>query len=237
MYTRAADGVIFVSTTPTCAARTNRSSNNMFRVLALAALFCSASAFRAMPRTARGPLRMAALDEMAGVSEELGGKVWDPLNFGSVSDQSPELATLPHVKWLREAELKHGRICMLAFVGVLTTASGAHFPVYPEVTHWTDAFAAACKENPVGMSQIFLAIAIAEGQQFPEDFWTGGGNREAGDIGLDIFRRREKTSKEAMDKLKLQELKNGRAAMICMAAFASAELIPGSVPPFNLLHI
>ena len=208
----------------------------MFRIIVTTLLLASAAAF--MPRApmrARAALSMK-VEDMVGASVELGGAVWDPLGLASVSEQSPELNTLPNAKWLREAELKHGRICMLAFVGVLTTASGAHLPTYP-TAGWTEAFASACKTNPGGMAQIFLAITIIEGNYYPGDMWTGGGDREAGDFGLDIFRRREKTSKEAMDKLRLQELKNGRAAMICMAAFAANELLPGSVPPFNLVHL
>ncbi len=36
----------------------------------------------------------------------------------------------------------------------------------------------------------------------------------------------------AQEKMKMRELKNGRAAMLCWASFISAALIPGSVPDF-----
>merc|ERR1719231_1813058 len=39
-----------------------------------------------------------------------------------------EGANLPMLYWMREAELKHGRICMLAFVGYVTVDAGIHFP-------------------------------------------------------------------------------------------------------------
>jgi hypothetical protein len=44
---------------------------------------------------------------------------------------------------------------------------------------------------------------------------------------LNISRGKSEAQK---DKLKLQELKNGRLAMIAMAAYTSEHWIPGSVP-------
>lgn len=49
----------------------------------------------------------------------------------------------------------------------------------------------------------------------------------------DPFKRYPK-SEAAQEKMKMRELKNGRAAMLCWASFVSAALIPGSVPDFCL---
>lgn len=35
---------------------------------------------------------------------------------------------LPTVYWMREAELKHGRLCMLAICGFVAVDTGAHWP-------------------------------------------------------------------------------------------------------------
>jgi hypothetical protein len=73
-------------------------------------------------------------------------------------------------------------------------------------------------------------IGIIEGTFFPGDFWFGKGDREAGDLGYDplgFFKNKTPVQKET---LKLQELKNGRLAMIAMAAYTSEHWIPGSVP-------
>lgn len=39
--------------------------------------------------------------------------------------------TYPHVQWLRESELKHGRCAMLAIVGIFAQQS-FHIDGYPE---------------------------------------------------------------------------------------------------------
>ena len=58
--------------------------------------------------------RPASLDEL-----EMAGDVgFDPFGFSSVFN----------VKWLREAEIKHGRICMLAWTGFVATDLGLKLP-------------------------------------------------------------------------------------------------------------
>merc|ERR1719198_2271915 len=76
----------------------------------------------AMPRAmARAEAKMAFIDTLEGTGEETGGEIWDPLDIaGSVSDEA--------LMWFRHAELKHGRVAMLATVGYLTGAAGITFP-------------------------------------------------------------------------------------------------------------
>ena len=51
---------------------------------------------------------------------------WDPLGLAKLYKVS---ANNPDPAWLREAELKHGRIAMLAFLGIIVTGGGTvHFP-------------------------------------------------------------------------------------------------------------
>jgi hypothetical protein len=61
------------------------------------------------------------LDAPTALDGSLAGDVgFDPLGF---SKNGPEAFT-----WLREAELKHARVCMLAVVGWLAVDMGVHFP-------------------------------------------------------------------------------------------------------------
>merc|ERR1719387_1678517 len=45
---------------------------------------------------------------------------WDPLNIGETSKEN--------IAWFRQAEIKHGRVAMAAFVGYTVQANGIHFP-------------------------------------------------------------------------------------------------------------
>merc|ERR1719199_1768356 len=81
--------------------------------------FSAPSAMLTTPM-ARSAAPAMGLDTMVGVSEETGGKVWDPLGLAENADDE-------NLNLLRAAELKHGRVAMLACVGWIWTATGTHF--------------------------------------------------------------------------------------------------------------
>lgn len=56
--------------------------------------------------------------------EEVGGKPWDPMSLGTLGtgesfDTFPNM--FPDKQFLQEAEVKHGRMAMLAWTGVWAT--------------------------------------------------------------------------------------------------------------------
>merc|ERR1719356_1081611 len=85
------------------------------------------------------PGSQKALENMVGADVEIGdGKPWDPLGFSKLYDRNFDfnmVMTYPHVQWLREAEIKHGRVCMLAFVGIVAQKF-FHIPGYPDSPDW-----------------------------------------------------------------------------------------------------
>merc|ERR1712159_195943 len=65
-----------------------------------------------------------------------------------------------NVKWLREAEIKHGRICMLAWTGFVATDLGFTLPGDMHQVSSVEAHDVACKYG--AMQQIFLWISFVE---------------------------------------------------------------------------
>merc|ERR1719183_415466 len=121
---------------------------------------------------------------------------------------------------LRYVEVKHGRICQLAFLGQITTRAGFHLP--GDIDYSGDSFASypnglAAVFGPdaipqAGLLQIFAFVGFLEPfvmkdvtgeSEFPGDFRNG-----ALDFGWDTFDEETKLSKRGI------ELNNGRAAML-----------------------
>jgi len=54
--------------------------------------------------------------------EEVGGEPWDPLGLGKLEDAADTFPNMfPMSQYLQEAEIKHGRMSMLAWTGVWAT--------------------------------------------------------------------------------------------------------------------
>jgi len=209
----------------------------MFRALLVAALLSAVMAFApAGPRRASvASLKMA--DEMVGASSEAwilngdkssGTKAYDPLDMLKLHERNKDF--FPHPKWLRESELKHCRAAMLASVGAFTGQYGLVIPGYTAVADPVENLNQFVVNYPLGFAQIILAIAIIEGASDPSQFWWGKGSRAAGDLGYDPLGFSKGKSDAAKKDLQLKELKNGRLAMIAMAAYTSEHWIPGAVP-------
>jgi hypothetical protein len=62
---------------------------------------------------------------------------------------------------------------------------GLVFPGYTAVSDPVANLNHFVADYPFGFAQIILSIGLIEGAAFPGEFWTGGGEREAGDLGYD----------------------------------------------------
>lgn len=156
-------------------------------------------------------------------------EAWDPLGLTELYKVS---GNNPDVAWLREAELKHGRMAMLAVVGIIVQSSGVHLPGNADVSFANTDWASAPTTLPAAAwGQVLLFIGLVEGQTSEglADLWNGQiTKREPGDLGWG----KEFLSKDpvAADKMRLRELKNARLAMIAFMGIAANHFIPGALP-------
>ncbi|KAL7436612.1 hypothetical protein ACHAXM_005287 [Skeletonema potamos] len=195
----------------------------MMKTAILAALAASAAAF-APAQTGKATTALNAFENELGAQPPLG--FFDPLGLLDDADQE-------RFDRLRYVELKHGRICQLAFLGQITTRAGIHLPgqisssegkLFSDVG---DGWAGSFDVPVAGALQIlafvgFLELAgwkQAEGS-FPGDFSASG--FPVGFLG--DYDEEEKLRKRAI------ELNNGRAAMMGILGLMVHEQLGGSVP-------
>jgi len=173
-------------------------------------------------------------------------RFYDPLNLsGANLWGTSEEAT---IGFLREAEVKHGRIAMFAFVGYIVHANGITWPwamtldgqPFPAVSSAPEAWDAIPEAAKL---QIILFVGFLE-------YWnevTGTHYMKGGKIGdfpdfdskiipggalnfYDPFGWNKNRSEEAKAAGLVKEINNGRLAMLGIFAFLSEQTIPGAVP-------
>jgi len=196
------------------------------RVAVLAAALVGASAFLSgAPRRAPSSgLRMVGemsqslpfLKRPAALTGEYAGDVgFDPLGFTDIQS----------VHYLRQAELKHGRVAMLAVVGLMAQ-SLFHLPgAMHEVASPFEAVA----KNPAAQAQIFSFIACIELATIEKQVNCEG---EAGDLGFDPLGMTPKDA-ASYETMKLKELKNGRLAMFASLGILVQSILFPSKSPFD----
>jgi hypothetical protein len=182
----------------------------------------------------------SAVSLKAGSTEfaEVGGEPWDPMGFGTLGEIEAFPNMFPDKQFLQEAEIKHGRMCMLAWTGVwATTGLGLHFPGFPVEPDWTKALGVFAAQEPGWFGGILLLISIAEGESVGHsgDNFRGKSTKIPGDLNFDYLGLKAKQSPEKAERYRVAELKNGRAAMIAMASLFAMKAIPGSVPIMTIL--
>ncbi|CAK9098465.1 unnamed protein product [Durusdinium trenchii] len=153
------------------------------------------------------------------VGEEKG---FDPLG---VTDALP-------VYWVREAELKHGRVCMLATVGWIATDMGFRFPG-DKFQAVSNAFEAHDKMVEAGYMLPFLGaigtVELYSGWLLYQG-WLKEVNRDAGDffVGKNFLPKEPEKEKD----MRLKELENGRLAMFAFSGIVTQAAITGKTWPF-----
>jgi len=191
----------------------------------LASLVASAAAF-APSQQGRASTSIAAED----FSKEVGAMAplgfWDPI--GIMKDGSKE-----KFDFVREYELTHGRVAMLAVAGYLTTAAGIRFPGAGDVPAGFKAmdYLLASKDGQNILLQMVAFMAVATIVNRDADWidneaeFVGDYRNGSIDYGWDKFDDETKIKKRNI------ELNNGRAAMMGIAALFYHESIGVSILP------
>jgi len=154
-----------------------------------------------------------------------------PKNFAGFIQppQWEETGGIETLYWMREAELKHGRVCMLAWFGWLAT-DGAfgitlRFPgeVYSveNIPNAYNAHNILVEQGSMGFLLGVVAFIEFCSSAALVQVSKGELDREAGDFGLDPLKFLKDKSKEDSDKMKTRELLNGRLAMLAFGAVAT----------------
>jgi len=177
-----------------------------------AAAFAPAPAFRA-----ESSLSYASeLDGMFGATTETGGRVFDPLNL---SDYVP-------TDWAREAEIANGRSAMLATVGWIFPKLFGTFDSTDVTT--TDPIDAIMQCNPQWWAQFVILCGTLEAYKYKQAL-EGKSFLGEGEPVAD-YMKGWPTDAAGQEKLRTQEIKHGRLAMLGIAGFVSNHFIPGSCP-------
>jgi light-harvesting complex I chlorophyll a/b binding protein 1 len=135
-----------------------------------------------------------------------GDEGFDPLGMSNIDDIGIDLY------WMREAELKHARVAMLATLGLLAQEGGFIVPGMPTVKNQVEAFWTLVDSNagPIFAAVIFIGIAeLASGFAVTEG--RKSGNRAPGDFGYNPLNMGK--SAAAQKDLAIKEIRNGRLAM------------------------
>jgi len=138
---------------------------------------------------------------------------------------------------LREQEIKHGRVAMLAVVGYLTTAAGIRFPGAEGIPDGLQAFPAlfAAEGGKNVLLQMLGFFVIAEIVNRDADWldnkaeFVGDYRNGKLDFGWDKFDEKTKLRKRSI------ELNNGRAAQMGILGLVTHEIMGVSILPGGYL--
>merc|ERR1719488_260385 len=199
-----------------------------------------------------GAISMMDKDGLKAMAKELNPVIgfYDPLNLasGEFWGDSNEAT----IGFLREAEIKHGRVAMAAFVGYIVHANDIRWPwdkvansiptglspqatwdAIPEAAKWqiilTIGFFEFWRENAYVLKEDGETHYMRGGK--PGYFPTFDQLPHPAPFNLfDPFKFSKNASPEKKKAGLLKEINNGRLAMIGIFGFISEAKVPGSVP-------
>lgn len=165
-----------------------------------------------------------------------------PKNFAGFIQppQWEETDGIDTLYWMREAELKHGRVCMLAWFGWLATDGAFGITMrFPGDIYAVESIPNAYNAHNILVEQgsmgfLLGVIGFIEFCSSAALVQVSKGelDRPAGNFGLDPLQFLKGKSKEESDKMELRELLNGRLAMLAFSAVCTQAALGESTQGF-----
>ncbi|CAM9129240.1 unnamed protein product [Hapterophycus canaliculatus] len=227
----------------------------------LAALVSGAAAFTApMPMHRATPVRSSSSLSMANSKsipfmpqpENLDGSLpgdvgFDPLGLSKIDidfsefivpgaavmreEGVPEKSPVDTLYWMRESELKHGRIAQLAVVGWILVDQGLRFPgdQYAAISQSVGAHDPMVSSG--NMTVMLLAVFLLEMIGGAAVFGAASGSgRQPGEFGFDPFKLASNAEKKA--RFELSEVQHCRLAMFAIGGIATQSVLNGGAFPY-----
>eukprot|EP00284_Hemiselmis_tepida_P012103 CAMPEP_0174915102 /NCGR_PEP_ID=MMETSP1355-20121228/102_1 /TAXON_ID=464990 /ORGANISM="Hemiselmis tepida, Strain CCMP443" /LENGTH=217 /DNA_ID=CAMNT_0016159903 /DNA_START=14 /DNA_END=667 /DNA_ORIENTATION=+ len=139
------------------------------------------------------------------------------------------VSSYANMQFVQEAEIKHGRIAMLAFAGIVAEVLGLRFPgvetIYGASTDIFEIHNAAVAKGSMGQILLWTGFAEICGGLPAMNAMLEGSGRKPGDFGFDPLG----LGKKDFERKQLAEIMNGRAAMIAVSGMVHHALINGKV--------
>jgi len=213
----------------------------MLRITVVYAFFSAVVGFSVLP-SQKMPLALNArsksvpfLEQPAALDGKLAGDVgFDPLDLSGkwldkdwsqqvVPDIWPEVASrtpITTIEWMRESELEHGRLAMLAVLGWAAVDGGWRFPggSYATIPNSFAAHDAAVANGSMGFLLFVVGfLEVLRGAAIYDQ--AKGSGRAAGEFSFDPLGLGKDSKKRA--RYETSEIKNGRLAMLAISGIAT----------------
>lgn len=146
---------------------------------------------------------------------------------GDIGFDPLEISNLVPLSWSREAELKHARVCMLAFAGWVSVDLGFRVPFAPAVSSLYAHDATVEKGPMLGLFGLIAVVEIFAGipkcfQLLGDPDAAAGGDYKFDPLGFGGGKMMEE-----------KELANGRIAMLAFSGIVTQATLTGGGFPYT----
>lgn len=160
-------------------------------------------------------------------------KMLDGSMAGDIGFDPLRLSEIVPLAWSREAELKHARVCMLAFAGYVSVDLGFRVPFAPEVSSLY-AHDAAVDNGSFNLLLILLAtVEITTGIPKVFQLLNDPDAAPPGDFKFDPLGFSATGSSEMKRDMAEKELANGRIAMLAFSGIVTQSALTGGGFPYT----